>query len=110
MDANKNKFAYIPERICGLGELAYNLWWSWHHDAKMLFKRLSRPAMYNILEKQVIPLYYKLDDDGIPHDWVKVMKEAIKGTAPIFNARRMVKEYVKKLYQNLLKSTPEVHI
>jgi starch phosphorylase len=71
---------------------------------------MDSEAMYNILEKQAIPLYYKLDDDGIPHDWVKVMKEAIKGTAPIFNARRMVKEYVKKFYQNLLKSTPEVHV
>ena len=61
-------------------------------------------AIYNILEKEVIPLYYKVDDNGIPRDWVKVMKEAIKSTAPLFSARRMVKEYINKFYQNALKS------
>ena len=64
-------------------------------------------AIYNILEKEVIPLYYKVDDNGIPRDWVKVMKEAIKSTAPLFSARRMVKEYINKFYQNALKSASE---
>jgi len=61
-------------------------------------------AIYNILEKEVIPLYYKVDDDGIPRDWVNVMKEAIKSTGPVFSARRMVEEYARKFYQNALKS------
>lgn len=61
-------------------------------------------AIYSILEKEIIPLYYKLDDDGIPRDWIKVMKEAIVSNAPVFSARRMVKEYAKKFYQNALKS------
>jgi glycogen phosphorylase len=61
-------------------------------------------AIYTILEKEVIPLYYRVDDDGIPHDWVKVMKEAMISAAPLFSARRMVKEYTKKFYQNALKS------
>lgn len=64
-------------------------------------------AIYNILEKEVIPLYYKVDDNGVPCDWVKVMKEAIKSTAPLFSARRMVKEYINKFYQNTLKSASE---
>jgi starch phosphorylase len=62
-------------------------------------------AIYNILEKEVVPLYYKIDDDGIPHDWVKLMKEAIKSTAPLFSSRRMVKEYATKFYQKALKSS-----
>ncbi len=61
-------------------------------------------AIYNILEKEVIPLYYKVDDDGIPRDWVNVMKEAMKSTGPVFSARRMVEEYARKFYQNALKS------
>jgi starch phosphorylase len=60
-------------------------------------------AIYTILENEVIPLYYKVDDDGIPHEWVKIMKEAIKTTAPLFSARRMVKEYATKFYQKALK-------
>lgn len=32
----------IPTRIAGLEELAYNLWWSWHPEARSLFKMLDR--------------------------------------------------------------------
>ena len=61
-------------------------------------------AIYDFLEKEIIPLYYKVDEYGTPIGWVKVMKEAIKSTAPLFSARRMVKEYALKFYQNALKS------
>ena len=32
----------LPERIEGLGQLSYNLWWSWHPDAREVFKVLDR--------------------------------------------------------------------
>jgi starch phosphorylase len=67
-------------------------------------------ALYQILEKEVIPLFYEVDDDGIPHSWVKVMKEAIKSTAPVFSARRMMKEYTQKFYQNALNSACNLRI
>jgi starch phosphorylase len=60
-------------------------------------------AIYEILEKDVIPLYYRATDDGVPHGWVKLMKESIKSNAPRFSARRMVKEYVDKFYGPALK-------
>jgi starch phosphorylase len=60
-------------------------------------------ALYEILEKEIVPLYYTVSDDGIPHDWVKVMKESIKSNAPRFSARRMVKEYIAKFYTGALK-------
>jgi len=61
-------------------------------------------ALYQILEKEIIPLYYRVDKDGISSGWVKVMKEAIKSTAPVFSARRMMKEYTQKFYQHALTS------
>ena len=60
-------------------------------------------AIYRILEEEVIPLYYKVSDDGTPHDWVKVMKESIKSNGPRFSTRRMVKEYIQKFYTKALK-------
>ncbi|MBN1189619.1 MAG: alpha-glucan family phosphorylase [Dehalococcoidales bacterium] len=33
----------IPDRITGLNNLAYNLWWSWHNEARELYKMLDRP-------------------------------------------------------------------
>lgn len=62
-------------------------------------------ALYQILEKEIIPLYYRVDTDGVSSGWVKVMKEAIKSIAPLFNARRMMKEYAQKFYQHALAST-----
>jgi starch phosphorylase len=56
-------------------------------------------AIYELLEKKVVPLYYDVDDDGFPKNWVKLMKEAIKTTAAPFSARRMMKEYATKFYQ-----------
>lgn len=61
-------------------------------------------AIYNILEKEVIPLYYERDDYGIPRLWIKIMKEAMKSTGSRFSARRMVKEYVTLFYQKALMS------
>lgn len=61
-------------------------------------------SLYDLLEKEVVPLYYKIGDDGIPHDWIAAMKEAIRSNAPLFSARRMVKEYVKRFYQPALKA------
>lgn len=61
-------------------------------------------SLYNILEQQVVPMYYNADDDGVPHEWVGVMKEAIKSTSPVFSARRMAKEYAELFYREALKS------
>lgn len=61
-------------------------------------------ALYTLLENEIIPTYYRVDDDGVPREWVKVMKEAIESNAALFSARRMVKEYAMKFYQNALKS------
>jgi starch phosphorylase len=59
-------------------------------------------AMYDLLKKKIIPLYYTVDDDGIPHGWVKVMKEAMKSVGPAFSTRRMVKEYFRTFYREAL--------
>jgi starch phosphorylase len=42
MDDFQSRSPQLPERLAGLGELAYNLWWSWHPEARMLFKMLDR--------------------------------------------------------------------
>jgi hypothetical protein len=38
----QNAFPNLPEKLFGLGELAYNLWWSWHPEGRMLFKMIDR--------------------------------------------------------------------
>lgn len=59
-------------------------------------------AIYRILEEEVIPRYYKLSENGVPHEWVRVMKDAVKTVGPAYSARRMMKEYVEKFYVKAL--------
>ncbi|UCF89965.1 MAG: alpha-glucan family phosphorylase [Desulfobacterales bacterium] len=59
-------------------------------------------AIYHLLEEEVIPLYYQVSDEGVPHGWVRVMKESIRSNAARFSARRMVKEYTAKFYVSAL--------
>jgi starch phosphorylase len=47
------KYPHVPERISGLVDLAYNLWWSWTPEAQMLFKQLSPHAWIESIHNPV---------------------------------------------------------
>ncbi len=55
-------------------------------------------TIYQILEDEIVPLYYSRDRDGVPRGWVEVMRESIRSNAPYFSAQRMVKEYTSEMY------------
>jgi starch phosphorylase len=54
--------------------------------------------LYQILEEEIVPLYYERDDGGVPLGWVEKMKNAIRSCAPAFGMQRMVKDYTKCYY------------
>ena len=55
-------------------------------------------ALYRLLEGDVVPAFYDRDAGGVPHRWIATVKESIRSVAPRFSARRMVKEYVERMY------------
>jgi starch phosphorylase len=55
-------------------------------------------TLYNILENEVVPLFYTRSADGVPRAWIKRVKSSIKAIAPRFNTHRMVAEYTQKFY------------
>jgi starch phosphorylase len=55
-------------------------------------------SLYQLLEEEVVPAFYDRDRSNVPHRWLGVVKEAIRTVAPRFSARRMVKEYVGRMY------------
>src|SRR6185437_6934442 len=55
-------------------------------------------ALYDILEKQIIPLFYQRSVDNIPHEWIARMKNCMRKLAPVFNTNRMVRDYAEKFY------------
>ena len=80
-----------------------NGWAFGHEEVNGSRDGADAEAIYRLLEEDVLPLYYKISEDGVPHDWVRVMKASIKSNAAKFSARRMVKEYVQKFYAKALK-------
>jgi len=55
-------------------------------------------AIYTALEHHVVPLYYARDDEGLPREWIREAKEAIRTLAPRFSSQRMVIDYITRLY------------
>ena len=55
-------------------------------------------ALYDLLEKEVVPLFYSIGKDGLPREWIARMKSSMRKLCPVFNTNRMVYEYAKKYY------------
>lgn len=56
-------------------------------------------ALYHILENEVVPLFYRREKDGLPRDWIAMMKTSLRQLAPFFNTSRMVREYTERCYK-----------
>ncbi len=55
-------------------------------------------ALYDLLENEVAPLFYRRTDDGIPRGWIRLMKRSLSNLCPVFNSNRMVREYTERYY------------
>ncbi|MDQ6938616.1 MAG: alpha-glucan family phosphorylase [Verrucomicrobiota bacterium] len=55
-------------------------------------------SLYQILENQIVPLYYAKPDGKLPLAWLQLMRESIRSVTPVFNTHRMVQEYTERLY------------
>jgi starch phosphorylase len=56
-------------------------------------------AIYSILEKDIIPLFYQRGSDGLPREWIRMMKHSLVTIASRYNTNRMVKEYFNRFYK-----------
>ncbi len=52
-------------------------------------------SVYRILERDIVPMFYTRDKQGVPHGWVRMVKESIRTLPPRFCTRRMMKEYIE---------------
>ena len=55
-------------------------------------------ALFDLLEREVIPMYYDRDPAGIPHAWIAHIKASLRTIGPRFCATRMLDDYVRKIY------------
>ena len=55
--------------------------------------------LYDILEQEVVPLYFERRGQGFPRGWVEKSKRSMRTILPRFSAARMVSEYAQALYK-----------
>lgn len=58
--------------------------------------------MYDVLENNIVPLFYERNHNRVPETWVSYMKQSIKTISGKFSTNRMVKEYTEKYYINAI--------
>jgi starch phosphorylase len=82
---------YIPDGgwIIGAGE---------EYEDLNYQDEVESQAIFNLLENEVVPLFYARSRDRLPRAWIQRMKNTIKWCAPRFNTSRMVAEYTRKFY------------
>ncbi len=83
--------AYTPEVgwAIGRGE---------EYDDQTYQDTVESAALYDVLEKEVVPLFYTRGRDGLPRGWITKMKASMRTLAPFFNTNRMVAEYTRGFY------------
>ncbi len=55
-------------------------------------------ALYNLLEKEIVPLFYDRGSDNLPRGWIAKMKATMSRLAPVYNTNRMVRQYAEMFY------------
>ena len=68
------------------------------HDHPEVADDIESRALYSLLEKQIVPMFYERDARGIPNRWVQMMKRSISELAPFFNSNRQVQQYTEQYY------------
>ncbi|HKL78086.1 MAG TPA: alpha-glucan family phosphorylase, partial [Gammaproteobacteria bacterium] len=85
----------------GEGYNGENGWAITPHDPRMsqdYRNREEATELYELLENEVVPCYYRRNGHGYSEDWVRISKNSIKSLMPRFNAQRMVMDYVRDYY------------
>ncbi len=83
--------AYVPEVgwAIGAGE---------NYDDQNIQDAVESRAIYDLLERDIVPLFYERGADNLPRGWVRKMKTSMSLLNAEFNTNRMLREYTEKFY------------
>ena len=66
--------------------------------------QIESEALYDLLEREIIPTYYNRGMDGLPREWIRKMKTSIAQTGKEFSCHRMIMEYYNDFYAPALEN------
>ena len=69
-----------------------------HYESTEEQNDIESKELYYLLEHDVIPTFYNRGQNGVPRDWMNMMKTNMKVVGPFFNTNRMVRSYLKDYY------------
>jgi starch phosphorylase len=61
-------------------------------------------ALYELVQDEVVPLYFQRDERGMPREWIRRMKHSMATIVPAFNMRRVLQNYIGGLYRPAITS------
>ncbi len=70
---------------------------------------LDAETLYSILETEIAPMFYQRNQEGIPEEWVRWIKNCIAGIAPHFTNKRMMDDYFSRFYDKLFVSSEKMY-
>jgi glycogen phosphorylase/synthase len=62
---------------------------------------IDAETIYNMLEYEIVPAYYSFNEQGIPVEWISLVKNTMVKIAPEFTMKRMIDDYYEKYYNKL---------
>ena len=68
------------------------------HAEIAAWDRTEAEQLYDILERDVIPCFYRRDLSGLPRDWIQRMRESMARLTLQYSSNRMLREYVSDFY------------
>ena len=63
--------------------------------------QLDAATIYSILENEIIPLYFKKEEQGYSPEWIQYIKNSIAQITPRYTTKRMIDDYIEKFYTKL---------
>ncbi len=71
------------------------------YDDQDLQDQFDAQTIYTLLENEVVPLFFKRNEKGIPVAWVDIIQKSIAEVAPEFTMNRMLRDYIDRFYIKL---------
>ena len=71
--------------------------------------QLDATTIYNLLENEIVPMYYDKDKNGLSKDWIQVVKNSIATIAPHYTMKRQLDDYYSKFYTKLAARSAKVN-
>jgi len=72
------------------------------YEDNRLQDELDAEVLYSLIGEQISPAFYNRDEQGVPTEWVAMMKKCFSTISPHFTMKRQLDDYYNKFYHKLM--------